>query len=206
MSKVKLTKNELRIQEKQKLQLERYLPTLQLKKALLQSEVFEAKAEMSQYEQEYQSAYSCVSEYSPLLSETISVDPLKIGKVQHIHRRMENIAGIEVPYLDRVEFEPFDYFLVDTPPWLDSLVIGIRRLVEMRIKVKVALEKKQLLEEELRQVSIRVNLFEKILIPRCIANIKKIKVFLGDQFLSTIGQMKIVKKKLSGENPKCVSM
>ncbi|EKE08245.1 MAG: V-type ATP synthase, subunit D [uncultured bacterium] len=62
--------------------------------------------------------------------------------------------------------------------------------------MNVAEEKKRSLEKELREVSIRVNLFEKVLIPRAQENIKKIKIFLGDQQLSAVAQAKVAKKKI----------
>ena len=71
-----------------------------------------------------------------------------------------------------------------------------RRSVTVREKIKIAEEKKRVLEKELREVSIRVNLFEKILIPRALENIKKIKIFLGDQQLAAVSQAKVAKKKI----------
>ena len=56
--------------------------------------------------------------------------------------------------------------------------------------------KKKLLEKELNEVSIRVNLFEKIMIPRTEKNIKKIRIFLGDQQLSAVSQAKASKRKI----------
>ncbi|HEY5259666.1 MAG TPA: V-type ATP synthase subunit D, partial [Rhabdochlamydiaceae bacterium] len=50
--------------------------------------------------------------------------------------------------------------------------------------------------KELRDVSIRVNLFEKILIPRAQGNIRKIKIFLGDQQLAAVCQAKVAKQKI----------
>jgi len=41
-----------------------------------------------------------------------------------------------------------------------------------------------------------VNLFEKILIPRAKKNIKKIKVFLGDQELAAVSRAKVAKNKI----------
>lgn len=46
------------------------------------------------------------------------------------------------------------------------------------------------------EVSIRLNLFEKILIPRTKKNIKKIEVFLGDQELAAVAQAKVAKSKI----------
>jgi len=109
---------------------------------------------------------------------------------------MKNIAGVEVPFFESVVFEPYWYSLFDTPPWVDSVIIGLRSLAEATARIAVSKEKKAALEKELREVSIRVNLFEKILIPRAIKNIKKIKVFLGDMQLAAVSQAKVAKTKI----------
>ena len=57
-------------------------------------------------------------------------------------------------------------------------------------------ERLDLLCEELRQTSIKVNLFEKRMIPQCKENIRKIKIFLGDQEVAAICNAKIAKGKL----------
>ena len=69
-------------------------------------------------------------------------------------------------------------------------------MVVIREKIHVAEEKKHALEKDLRDVSIRVNLFEKVLIPSSEQNIKKIKVFLGDQALAAVAQAKVAKQKI----------
>lgn len=56
MAEIKLTKNELRAQQNRLTQLLKYLPTLQLKKAMLQLEVQEAKAELLKCEEKSASA------------------------------------------------------------------------------------------------------------------------------------------------------
>ena len=66
----------------------------------------------------------------------------------------------------------------------------------MHERIKVAYEQRNALEKELREVSIRVNLFEKILIPRAVDNIRRIKVFLGDQELAAVCRAKVAKNKI----------
>lgn len=85
---------------------------------------------------------------------------------------------------------------IETPVWLEAAIEGVKALLIVREKIKIAREKKQALEKELREVSIRVNLFEKIMIPRAIQNIKKIKIFLGDQELAAVSQAKVSKRKI----------
>ena len=70
MAEVKLTKNELRSQQIRLAQLEKYLPTLQLKKAMLQTEVNEVRAEILNLEELFHSARLIVSHSSSLLSWT----------------------------------------------------------------------------------------------------------------------------------------
>ncbi len=196
MAEIKLTKNELRAQEKKLSQLQKYLPTLQLKKAMLQSEIYEARIEIEHCENEMQRRFEKVEEFSPLLSAHVSINPKDIAKVVSVEKHYENIAGVEVPYFDSITFAGLEYSLFDTPPWIDGAVDGLRAVAEAKARVLVAREKKAALEEELRMVSIRVNLFEKILIPRAKINIKKIKVFLGDQELAAVSRAKVAKTKI----------
>ena len=196
MAEIKLTKNELRAQQNRLSQLMKYLPTLQLKKAMLQVEVNEARLEIDKFEEAYQSIHTTVSNYAALLSDKQAVDPSHAANILELKKHYENIAGVEVPFFESITFEDFSYDLFDTPPWVDSVVIGLRTLAEARAKIVVAREKKTALEKELREVAIRVNLFEKILIPRSLKNIKKIKVFLGDQQLAAVSQAKVAKTKI----------
>lgn len=196
MAEIKLTKTELRDQQNKLAQLLKYLPTLQLKKAMLQLEVLEARAEIAKVEDEYKHNSAEIETYAALLTETVMVDPIRATKVSELRKRYENIAGVEVPYFEDIKFEDYPYNLIDTPPWIDGMIAGLRKVATSWIKVQIAQEKKSALEKELRQVSIRVNLFEKILIPRALANIKKIKVFLGDMQLAAVSQAKVAKRKI----------
>jgi V/A-type H+-transporting ATPase subunit D len=196
MAAVKLTKNELRSQQQHLTTLQKYLPTLQLKKAMLQAEINEAERELEECEQQHSHCKDLVEQYSGLLAQNLSCDPFAAAKILKVQRHMENIAGVEVPVFDAITFVPASYSLFDTPPWIDSVVSGLRELAHSSVRVTIAQEKKVAFDRELREVSIKVNLFEKILIPRAVANIRKIKVFLGDQQLAAVSQAKAAKNKI----------
>jgi len=196
MPEIKLTKNELRTQQiKQKL-LMRYLPTLQLKKALLQSEVAETRAAIEKLQSELDETRAKVSEFASLLATLLPIDLAHFVKVESIQKHYENIAGIDVPQFEGVTYVPLTYDLFDTPIWLESAILRLRALTRIEAQIQIDEEKKRLLEKELREVSIRVNLFEKILIPRTEKNIKKIKIFLGDAQLAAVAQAKVAKAKI----------
>lgn len=196
MADFKLTKGELRLQQNRLNQLQKYLPTLQLKKAMLQCEVQEARQEILRLSEEHSRILKSLEAFSSLLSDVSAFDPVLATKVANINRRFENIAGVEVPYFESIVFEEYSYSLIDTPPWIDPAINVLRTAASAKVKVQIAKEKRIALENELRDVSIRVNLFEKILIPRATRNIKKIKVFLGDQQLAAVSQAKVAKKKI----------
>lgn len=196
MAEVKFTKNELRTQQGRLAQLTRYLPTLQLKKAMLQAQANEVRGELASLTRTFDGLSDAAHRFSGLLSQYIGIDPNHLAKVVEVQKRYENIAGVEIPIFEGVTFEQIEYRLFDTPPWLDGAFVQMRDLATARIKVLIAEEKKRAIEKELREVSIRVNLFEKVLIPRALDNIKTIKVFLGDQELASVARAKVAKQKV----------
>lgn len=196
MAQIKLTKNELRDQQHRLGQLQKYLPTLQLKKAMLQVEVNNALYEIEKLTQAYQEEKAKNEHFQSLLTDAEALPLFEGTQVTQVEKNYENIAGAEIPHFESVAFQQENYALFDTPLWLDDALVCLRELVIAKEKIHVVEEKKQILEKELREVSIRVNLFEKVLIPRTMANIKKIKVFLGDQELASVSQAKVAKNKI----------
>lgn len=196
MSLLKLTKSEMRAQQYRLGQLEKYLPTLQLKKSLLQVEVNRALVQLRTLENYFDVSVEKVEIFAPLLSAPQNFVLKEAIKVQEVRLEGENIAGVELPIFDQVVFEPVTFSLFATPVWMESAIAQIQELIVFRERKEVARLRKTALEKELREVSIRVNLFEKIMIPRANVNIKKIKIFLGDQALAAVCQAKVSKEKI----------
>lgn len=196
MSQVKFTKSELRSQQHRLSQLNRYLPTLQLKKAMLQTEVMQAQQEIEELSERYHAEKREVETFESLLSLEDAPEVFESLHILEVKKDYECVAGVDIPHYVDVLFENPQYLLFDKPLWYDDAILQLRSLLRAKEKIEIAREKKVLLERELREVSIRVNLFEKILIPRTQANIKKIKVFLGDQQLAAVCQAKVAKRKI----------
>ena len=196
MSDVKLTKTDLRQQQIKLTQLKEYLPTLRLKKSLLQVEVNLTKIKIDKLTSEKDNVKEEVLRFGSLLTEKSGIDPLDYVQVDHVIKHYENIAGVEIPIFERVVFPKEEYSLFDTPIWIDTAIEKMKKLVTLKENIFVEEEKKRALQKELNEVSIRVNLFEKVLIPRAESNIKKIKIFLGDQELAAVAQAKVAKTKI----------
>lgn len=196
MATVKCTKSEMSRLQKKLQQLKKYLPTLHLKKMLLQAEVNKAKEEIAQYSKLYKEEILMFETSMKLLSDpsvTYIKNRVSIEKKEIAH---ENIAGIRVPTLHSLTFKEGRDLSIDTPFWHEDMVQHLRSSKKAYFKWKLSEEKKKILDEELRSVSIRVNLFEKRLIPLAEKDIAAIRVFLGDQALAAVSLAKLAKGKV----------
>mgnify|MGYP000017176387 CR=1 FL=1 len=79
--------------------------------------------------------------------------------------------------------------------YVDDAVQALKDAVSLREAYKVLEEQHRLLSAELRSTSQRVNLFEKVKIPECKENIRRIRIMLGDLDTSAVARSKIAKKK-----------
>ncbi|MBP9841438.1 MAG: V-type ATP synthase subunit D [Simkaniaceae bacterium] len=193
---IKLTKNELRDQQLKLGQLSKYLPTLQLKKAMLQAEVNGTLQELDELGRQFEHLAHEMEGFQSLLTDRYASLLFTGITVDEVEKEWSNIAGIDIPTFVKVQFKDAPYRMMGTPLWVDSALKKLRKLVSKKEHMRVVEEKKKALEKELREVSIRVNLFEKIMIPRTQKAIKRIRVFLGDQQLSAVSQAKVAKRKI----------
>jgi V/A-type H+/Na+-transporting ATPase subunit D len=195
MDGLKFTKKTLREEQRKLAQLETYLPTLQLKKKLLQFEVFNCHNVIEELFKKFQRSNNEIDKIASLFShgeESVT----SLVHIQHVEKIYENIAGVELPKFLGVIFSKDSYSLFDTPIWTDSALEIFREMIKVKQQMNVEEEKRRALSKELNEVSIRLNLFEKILIPRKKNNIKKIRIFLGDQELAAVAQAKMAKTKI----------
>lgn len=193
---VRLTKTELRDQQTKLVGLNRYLPTLQLKKAMLQVEVSRVDDELEALFAKFTLLEERVARFSALLMDPTADALLSSAQVLQVQQRMESVAGVDTPYFESVLFAQPDYFLFDTPVWLENAIYRMQELISVREQIRTTQTRRTLLAEELKDVSIRVNLFEKILIPRAMGHINRIKIFLGDQEMVAVARAKVSKRNI----------
>jgi|ABPY01.1.fsa_nt_gi V/A-type H+/Na+-transporting ATPase subunit D len=193
--KIKLNKTELKRQKDLLKQRQEFLPVLELKKQQLQQVVDSIKPHIQEKLQNIEDRIDKMSNWYQFLSEEVGFPLNKLFEISKVDTTEENIAGVDVPNFETVEYKDYEYDLFLTPAWLDFAQRELRELTSLREEVKILKKKRDLLSEELRQTTIRVNLFEKILIPQHKENIKKIKIFLADMEVFQISIAKIAKSK-----------
>ena len=202
MAKVKKTKNELKAQREALQRYERFLPTLELKKQQLQREVRRAEAELRLREERADELLAGLRPWAGLL--TGPPDLAEYVRIEGLDVETVNVAGVNVPVLAGVRYVPpaIDYFA--TPAWLDDAVEVVGELTRLNAEIRVLARQRGLLGEELRLTSQRVNLFEKVMIPRALDNIRVIRIALGDAQTAAVARAKLAKSKtvsvLSGKS------
>lgn len=193
MSKIKHTKNELKAQRDALRRYKRYLPTLLLKKQQLQMEMRQLEQRMEEVEGERQRLLAGLAGWVRLFAEPVDLAPLV--RIDHIRATTGNIAGVTIPVLQEIQFQPFAPDLKATPPWVDDGARALEQAVRLQVEHEILAEQLRLLGEELRTTSQRVNLFEKVKIPESEENIRVIRIFLGDAQTAEVARAKIAKGK-----------
>ncbi|MDR0932863.1 MAG: V-type ATP synthase subunit D [Victivallales bacterium] len=196
MAKIKFTKTELKVQQDSLKQFSRFLPTLQLKKQQLQVEVQLSTELLKKNLAEQQELIKRMESFLSLFAPQADLEFIESRvKIRNVIKGEANIAGITIPTFDRVEFEPLLWDLFDTDWFIDDAVKSLKEAVSLSEAHKVLEEQHRLLAAELRSTSQRVNLFEKVKIPECKENIRRIRIMLGDLDTSAVARSKIAKKK-----------
>ncbi|MBR4086693.1 MAG: V-type ATP synthase subunit D [Clostridia bacterium] len=199
MAKIKLTKNELKVQKDALKMYRRYLPTLTLKKQQLQSEIRIIEAKAKAVRKAREDLEFGFRDWIAVFSETEAF-PQGIITVCNIRKGKGNIAGVDIPTYEGADFARGDYDLYETPLWVDIAANHMERAMSLDLEAEVLDEQVELLEKELLATSQRVNLFEKVKIPETEENIKKISIYMADQQVSAVVRSKISKRKIALRN------
>ena len=193
--KPKFNKTALKQQRDSLGKYQKFLPILQLKKMQLQQVIRQLEPVIEAARRKRADTAASMNAWAGLLSRPEG-DLAEHLEVLSVTTDTDNIAGVEVPEFREVVFRDAPYSLFTTPAWLDMAVAAGRRLISAREELRVLLKKEALLKEELRTTTQRVNLFEKKLIPELRENIRKIKIFLGDEETAAVGRAKLAKAKV----------
>ena len=199
MAKIKLTKNELKVQKDALKMYRRYLPTLTLKKQQLQAEIYTIDAKAKAVRKEKETLENGFDSWIAVFSEKDAF-PDGIITVSNIRKGKGNIAGVDIPTFEGADFSRGDYDLYDTPLWVDIAANHMEKAMLLDLEAEVLDEQVRLLKAELLATSQRVNLFEKVKIPETENNIKKISIYMADQQVSAVVRSKISKRKIALRN------
>ena len=194
--KIRLTRPELKRQRDMLGRFERYLPMLKLKQQLLQMTIQQLTRKRNEIAEKCNQIRQQIDEYRQIFHTIAGINVEQLTRPTKVSTHRENIAGVWIPVFETVTFAPADYSLFGTPPWVDKAIADLRKLNETQALLDVLQEQHTILSKALTKVIQRVNLFEKVLIPRCRENIRIIRIHLGEEQTAAVARAKLAKAKL----------
>lgn len=176
---------------------ERFLPSLDLKRRQLVTERRKAAHLLSSTRQQIDSLERKVADELPMLANHRKLR--NVVRIAGIEWNEENLLGVRLPRLSRVVLDTSDYPLLASAQWLDKLSKHLSLGLELHVRLQVETARAARLEQAVRKVTQRVNLFEKVLIPKTRANIKQISIYLSDAERAAVVRAKIARSKVVRE-------
>lgn len=194
MTKVAINKSSLAHQRSQLRLFQRFLPSLDLKRQQLLIEQKASQKQLADTEQEVDDLTRSLSGLMEPLGGS-EIDLQGLVAIESVVIEEENIVGARLPVAREVKFRTAPYAMLGKPFWVDFLVECLQQMCTLRVHLQVRQERVLRLNQQVRRITQRVNLFEKVLIPEAKEHIKRIQIGLGEQERSAVVRSKIAKKK-----------
>lgn len=194
MAKIALNKSELHRQNSRLKTYRKFLPSLELKRKQIIAERNKARALVTESNKEVEKLYKLVaSEYMALSDSDFKLD--EFIEINDVKLEEENIVGVYLPKLTDYSVAVKKFGTLSAPIWLKSLFKELEKLAFLSIGLLVNKKRLAILEKALQKTTQRVNLFDKVLIPETLDNIRKIKIYMSDFERAAVVQAKIAKNK-----------
>ena len=194
-AKFKKTNPELLRQRRDLSRYERFLPTLQLKKQLLQAEIFGVRLEREVLQKGVDRRLDEVGRWLGFFGESLPGPITRLVSVAAVRTGKRSVAGISLPVLEGLSWEIRPYSLTATPSWVEAGIEFVKELLQTREALRISITQELVLDLELRKVTQRVNLFEKVMIPAAREAIRVIRIALAEEQTAAVGRAKIAKAK-----------
>lgn len=194
--KIKFTRTELKRQRDALARFKRYLPTLKLKQQQVQASIVQTHEKFREMWEAADATAKMIVVYEGLFNTVAGLNFQKLAEPEKVVTSTHSIAGVYVPRFEDIVFPKADYSLFGTAPWVDRALADLRQLNQEKAELDILQECLDLLQAELKKVMQRVNLFEKVMIPDTLENIRRIRIALGDQMTAGVARAKIAKAKL----------
>ena len=194
MAKLQLSKSALAREQKSLRTYQRFLPSLDLKRRQVMAERAKAERALADTRREMERRREAVRGKLPMLALG-EVDLTGLARLAEVRIGTENVVGTHLPRLEDIEVELRPYAYLGRPPWVDRTAEILREMLELRIRAQVEARRVALLEQAIKTVTQRVNLFDKVLIPEAQSKIKRIQIYLSDMETAAVVRSKIAKKK-----------
>ena len=186
-----LNKTALKQQRDQLAMYQRFLPSLDLKRQQLIADYQRSKSILAATEREIDELYAAQNGLFSLLGSSEQ----DLASVEAVIVNEENVLGVRLPVLGQISFSMTEYSMVAKPFWVDFLVELLQTMAKLHLRREIEKTRMTRLNDAVRRITQRVNLFEKVLIPQAEKKIHRIKIYLADTERAAVVRSKIAKAK-----------
>jgi V/A-type H+-transporting ATPase subunit D len=194
MAKLALNQRSLHFESTRLAAFQRFLPAVDLKRRQLIAERNIARQRLARLEQEVAALGAEVVASLPMLAD-LELDLARLVDVQRVDVAQENLLGAHLPVLREVIVQAVPVPLLGTPAWLGFAQDLMARAVARELELRIAAKRVECLDHAVRKATQRFNLFDKVLVPRSRAAIRRISLFLADQSRAAVVRAKIAKSR-----------
>lgn len=194
MAKLALNKSALSKEKQKQAAYGKYLPSLELKQKQLLLERKKAEQALIEHRELIEKIQQDVYQRLPMLAlRHIQMEGLV--KVDQLDIQEENVLGTLLPSLKKVEYRRARYSYLARPHWVDEVANALEQVIRLKLEEEILQVRAKRLNQAVRTITQRVNLFSKVLIPDSKKNIKRIGLFLSDQERAAVVRSKLAKQK-----------
>lgn len=194
MTREALNKGTLNQLRRKRALYERVLPSLDLKRRQLIAERQRAEHALQKLDDDIEQLMVEASELLPMLA--VRAIPLKgLVHVERAQVTWRNLMGVTLPQAGEFEITIHPYSRLGKPHWVDSAAGHVRELAESQLRREIAAERVRRLMAAERKAVQRVNLLDKILIPRTRERMRRVEIALADGERTAVVRSKIAKRR-----------
>lgn len=175
-----------------------FLPSLDLKRQQLLALRAKADQTLKKTKEEIKEIEETVSRKLVMLSNE-KVDLIDLVSVKDVQIDEENLMGVRLPVLTSADILTRDYAFMGKPHWVDAVAANLKEMIYLHIRIQIEQKRLSLLNQAVQRITQRVNLFDKVLIPKARENIKRIQIYLSDAERASVVRAKIAKRKRAAE-------
>lgn len=198
MARLNLSKTQLAKEKRNLTMYRQYLPSLDLKRQQLTAERNKTQTRIAEIELEIRRRIEGIGTAIPMLADkNVDLEGLVTLKAGKIGQR--SVVGERLPILQEIEVEIAPYGYMVRPHWVDLVAERLKEVLRLQVEAQVTRQQVALLGAATTKVTQRVNLFDKVLIPRARTNIRRIDIALGDLERAAVVNSKIAKRSRRGK-------
>ncbi len=169
------------------------LPILKNKESALRVEVINQKQEVKNLAAELAALKPIEEKFLPLIGRF----PTRQLNIENLEVSRKKIAGVTIPIFNGLTIKLKDILWHEAPHWYPDVLNFLEDKAIKTVRFEVAKRQLEILENERKKTTQKVNLYEKVQIPDLEDAIKKIKRFLEDeQNLSKAAQKMVKARKM----------